>query len=703
MPGTPVARGQHVVPSGIAVEEFSDGPEACDRLTKECPDAVQTLLYEKKLQTIYVKFMEDLVKKGHDGKTWNIPALVEIVQRFQRQFVGIQVALCCLTSHCGSYRWYWIEYIDTTVQPAYKPTQFDLSGYQRVLHNSHAIPGNGSVAVHEMLDWSPKKFVSTVPQPVLELVQAKGATALYQKLIQTIYDSKTTRTWTGSWKTTEVLAIVKQFESEFQAFGLDIVVCKCTDPRDDWEYLKWLEIMDQTTILNYVPLYSVDDAKRKDVSERFSSTRGGNTRHAVEQLVVNGQPQLSENCPAAVVQMMHLKGLTTQDYEKLDTAIAASQSLRNFFDIWRLQDQGLIQFTPLEDFRSCFAKHGVRTILCESVGSNEGRNYWLEYIDMATTPNYSTPYNVNYGETSVTKKGDDEQQTSYKTVIHGHHKVPEGVVVEELGGVQKLTDPCSPEVLALLEEKDLLDVYQDCMKSIASAKSTRSWIRNWKSEEILAVLQEYEKPFAAMDVQVALCKLKPDKGMSYRWFEFIDTTKAKTYVPQYDVSSYDETLELLQTTLHFPKGIAVELLMDRKTVMQTVPAGVKTMMEAKDCMDLYNALVDVLCQSVVGDDNNDASEAHMKELTNVLGPKFETKGVSVYLSGKTEASLEGGAKSFFWVEFVDRVAQPNYVAQRGIDMKKLPTKGFSKEEALLASGFVALTLAEELLPLMFVF
>ncbi|CAB9523408.1 expressed unknown protein [Seminavis robusta] len=383
--------------------------------------------------------------------------------------------------------------------------------------------------------------------------------------------------------------MVKQFESEFWAFGLDIVVCKCTDPRDDWEYLKWLEIMDQVTLLHYT-----------------------------------------------------------------------SQSLRNFFDIWRLQDQGLVQFPPLEDFRNCFANHGVRTILCESVGSNEGRNYWLEYIDMETTPDYSTPYNVNYGEGSFKKRGDDEQ-TSYKTVIHGHHKVPEGVVVEELGGVQKLTDPCSPEVRALLEEKDLLAVYQDCMKSIASANPRAVGF-----------------------------------GMSYRWFEFIDKTKAKTYVPQYNVSSYDEMLELIQTTLHFPKGIAVELLMDRKTVMQTVPAGVKTMMEAKDCMDLYNALVDVLCQSMVGDDNNDASEAHMKELTNVLGPKFETKGVSVYLSGKKETSLEEGAKSFFWVEFVDRVAQPNYVAQRGIDMKKLPTEGFSKEEALLASGSVALELAEEL-------
>ena len=43
-----------------------------------------------------------------------------------------------------------------------------------------------------------------------------------------------------------------------------------------------------------------------------------------------------------------------------------------------------------------------------------------------------------------------------------------------------------------------------------------------------------------------------------------------------------------------------------------------------------------------------------------------------------------------WIEFVDRDVQPNYIAQRGVDMKKVPTYGMNSEEmvALAIQGTV---------------
>lgn len=43
-------------------------------------------------------------------------------------------------------------------------------------------------------------------------------------------------------------------------------------------------------------------------------------------------------------------------------------------------------------------------------------------------------------------------------------------------------------------------------------------------------------------------------------------------------------------------------------------------------------------------------------------------------------------KPFMWVEFVDRDVQPNYIAQRGIDVHKIPHTGTSaRREAIKAT------------------
>ena len=67
--------------------------------------------------------------------------------------------------------------------------------------------------------------------------------------------------------------------------------------------------------------------------------------------------------------------------------------------------------------------------------------------------------------------------------------------------------------------------------------------------------------------------------------------------------------------------------------------------------------------------------------------------VAVFLSYKTEPG--GAGKELFWIEFVDRELQPNYIAQHGIEMERLPAKGMSKEEMLTAATVAATMLAEE--------
>jgi hypothetical protein len=64
--------------------------------------------------------------------------------------------------------------------------------------------------------------------------------------------------------------------------------------------------------------------------------------------------------------------------------------------------------------------------------------------------------------------------------------------------------------------------------------------------------------------------------------------------------------------------------------------------------------------------------------------------VSLFLSAKVENVWEEDSrqevkKALQWIEFVDRDVQPNYVAQRGVDMKKVPTNGMNTEEIIALS------------------
>lgn len=64
--------------------------------------------------------------------------------------------------------------------------------------------------------------------------------------------------------------------------------------------------------------------------------------------------------------------------------------------------------------------------------------------------------------------------------------------------------------------------------------------------------------------------------------------------------------------------------------------------------------------------------------------------VSVFLCAKTEQISDNSDKAtLYWLEFVDRDDQPNYQAQRGFNMKKIPPGPMSKKEMAALAQKVA--------------
>lgn len=674
--GTRVAGGRHVVPRGVAVERFRDNGHK--DLKEQCPEEVRALLEPKGLMPAYKKLISSFIHRGKRkvGKhsVWCDAKLVRILQDFKTEFAsaGVKASLCIYNYYASTnssnamlvgsnsrnnekppssstkYRWLWLEFIDTTstagtVLSTYV-SPYDVTSHKVVLDGKYMVPPTG-VVVEALNDITPRQLVKKCPQDVKEFIDRRGIADIYDRFTKTLLDRAETRSWADTWKTSKVQEILEEggFREEFARHEVQVVVCKYE--MAEWEYLKWIEFIDRREVpeQNYWAIHDVDEDK---VNRRTSieSSHGSFSSFArstslglgedemdraavVEPLVVNGQPFLLGECPPNVEALLLRKDLVSE-YPKLDVAISSAKNMRNFMDIWRMTGAGIIEYPPLLDFLSSFLEKGVKVILCESIGMGGKGHLWLEYIDTGATPDYVTPFDVCFDSvSSQTVRGEDGDPREYKKVAGGRHFVPEGVAVEELNEFAKVTDDCPEDVQELLTTKGLMTTYDEFIDALAKKKSTRGWVTNWKVSEISKIMQAFVEIFESKGVKMVLCKLKPNSGRSFRWFEYIDLAVAPVYVAQYDVSNYgDEELDTSKTTLTFPNGVAVEMLTDRKTIVEDTPASVRAMMEKKDCFDLYVALIDVLCESGSIDLGKGFSENQVRSIARILAPKFAAKG-----------------------------------------------------------------------------
>ena len=119
--GTQVAKGNHVVPKGVAVEEL-DRYDRSGKLAKECPQSVRDLMMKRDCWDIYEQMVNGIVNERSTrnilGK-WKDAEVITIIDLYRNEFAGhgIKVVLCKRSSGSGNY--IWIEYID--VNAAFGP------------------------------------------------------------------------------------------------------------------------------------------------------------------------------------------------------------------------------------------------------------------------------------------------------------------------------------------------------------------------------------------------------------------------------------------------------------------------------------------------------------------------------------------------------------------------------------------------------
>lgn len=343
--GTHVANGQHIVPPGIAVESFSDNFQ--EKLLKMTPVAVSELLQSKDLLETY----QIMTKKAASGQSqiFSETKLIQVVQEFQPKFAekGVTLAVCLFASDVGDYRWFWLEFIDQSLFPpsTYKP-KYDISDYKVILNGAHAIPPKG-VAMEQLSDWSASKLTKECPSDVKELLASKMLIGEYDRMVQTLVESKQTRTSLATWKTREVAKVLHDFQPTFESKGIELVVCKKA-LSDGWDVVKWIEFIDiELTPEQYYPKYNVDEEYQSErLSQRRTTSLGssffGGTEIVREELVTEGIIKVAEDCPADVAMLLEQKEVSDAEYSMLDSAISQCKSMRNFVEVWRLTQQKII-------------------------------------------------------------------------------------------------------------------------------------------------------------------------------------------------------------------------------------------------------------------------------------------------------------------------------------------------------------------------
>lgn len=234
-------------------------------------------------------------------------------------------------------------------------------------------------------------------------------------------------------------------------------------------------------------------------------------------------------------------------------------------------------------------------------------------------------------------------------------------------GEKDLKDKCPKKVRALLEEKDLFDVYDKFVQTIVDTKNTRGATGKWRDAEFEAVLDQFRDEFAEKEVRICFCKSTVAADGSYRWLEFVDVNALeKPYVSQFDVSNYGgQVIKTAYRHIQFPNGVAAEGLAQfggRKKLKDKIPIEVENLLKKKDLMSEYEKLVDALVEGGRGDNRRKWSNVSCRKIVGEHKAAFSAKGVDIFFSWKNEY-VNKAVLHFRWIEFVDKVEQPNYQSQ----------------------------------------
>lgn len=258
-----------------------------------------------------------------------------------------------------------------------------------VIQGKYDVPEG--VAVEEFKNFNGKKdLLNDCPKSVRNLLSSKnGAFDLYDKLVQTIYDDKTTRGMLGKWKDRQIISILDAFRDDFAEKGIRVVLCKRLSGNG---HNRWIEYIDVDLVGDtYVPQYNVLNMSGQVIKTAHHTLEFPNGVAVEELQRWKGRKRLKEHIPIQVEKMVKDHDLMNEYDHMVDEVVEACTG--SFMKGgWNLDKLKLLN----ETYRPIFAQKGIILYICHKEeyvdhggkGGHTEHYRWIEFVDHKLQPNY---------------------------------------------------------------------------------------------------------------------------------------------------------------------------------------------------------------------------------------------------------------------------------------------------------------------------
>mmetsp|Transcript_21536 Transcript_21536/g.52032 ORF Transcript_21536/g.52032 Transcript_21536/m.52032 type:complete len:319 (-) Transcript_21536:227-1183(-) len=256
-----------------------------------------------------------------------------------------------------------------------------------VANGSYTVPRG--VAVEELKNYAGHKDLKNkCPEDVRLMLESKDLFDAYDRFVQSIVDTKTTRGSLGKWRDQQFISVLDEFRDDFTDKCVKVVLCKRKSANGTY---RWLEFIDVEEVGgSYVPQYDVSNYSGQIIKTYYTKLKFPNGVAVEELKQWGGRGKLKEKVPIYVERMLEKHDLLSEYEQMVDHVVEAGvgRKLKNW-NIKKLKEL-IAVYQPM------FADKGVDIYISHkqeyvSHGQHGGHTEyfrWIEFVDRELQPSY---------------------------------------------------------------------------------------------------------------------------------------------------------------------------------------------------------------------------------------------------------------------------------------------------------------------------
>jgi len=255
-----------------------------------------------------------------------------------------------------------------------------------VAKESYIVPKG--VVVEELKNFSGHTILKDkCPADVRKLLQEKDLFNAYDKFVQSIVDTKTTRGSLRNWRDQQFISVLDQFRDDFTAKGVKVALCKRKSGKGTYRWLEFIDVEECGG--SYVPQYDVSNYSGQIIKTQYHKLQFPQGVAVEELKQYGGRSKLKEKIPIHVEQMLEKHDLLKEYEQMVDHVVEAGVGYNT--NMWNMS-----KLKPLiEEYKPMFADKGVDIYVChkqEHVTHGKIGHWeyfrWIEFVDRTEQPSY---------------------------------------------------------------------------------------------------------------------------------------------------------------------------------------------------------------------------------------------------------------------------------------------------------------------------